>query len=140
MPSKSLKQHKLMVAVSKDRDLAERLNIDQSVAREFVEKDKEAGLFQESSMESFDGATLEVEELKELIPSTEDIEANRGDVSQESEDGDEDDDKSTDRTDDDADEEASGEREEASEKEEYSEESHKEPEKPFRFEDRFKSQ
>lgn len=117
MPSKSLKQHQLMLAVSKDEDLAEKLNIDQSVAREFVSKDKEAGLFEEASMESFDSTALEQDELNELLPSTEDIEANR-EVSVE------DDHEDAERREEDEDE--------------YSEESHKDPEKPFRFDDRFK--
>ena len=40
MPSKSLKQAKVMAAVAHNRALARRLGIPQSVAREFFQADK----------------------------------------------------------------------------------------------------
>jgi len=128
MPSKSLKQHQLMLAVSKDSDLAEKLNIDQSVANEFVKKDKEAGLYEDDSLESFDSTALEQNELEELIPSMEEIEV----LMDTDGDGEADTKVEVERVDDE-DESGSG------EEEEYSEESHSEPEKPFRFDDRFGS-
>lgn len=69
MPSKSQKQHNLMLAVSNDPALAEKVGIDQTVANEFLEKDAAEGLWQEGSLESFDETVLENEdELKELMP------------------------------------------------------------------------
>lgn len=110
MPSKSQKQHDLMVAVSKDPELAEKVNIPQEVAREYVEKDAEEGLWQEESQESFDETTLESAELDELRPETASTESEDDDRTEETE------------TDDDA----------------VSQESHTETDKPFRFEDRLK--
>lgn len=111
MPSKSQKQHNLMLAVSNDEALAEKVGITQTVAKEFLEKDAEEGLWQEGSMESFDESTLEdEEEMKDLMPD---------EVSEESSYSDEDD------------------HDEESEEDDLSQESR--GEKPFRFEDRFTS-
>jgi len=46
MPSKSQKQHDLMVIVAADKDFAEKTGIDQAVAREFLKEDEELGLWQ----------------------------------------------------------------------------------------------
>lgn len=126
MPSKSLKQHQLMLAVSKDKELADKLNIDQSVAKEFIKKDEEAGLYSEASLESFDSDLLEQEDLTDLIPSSEEI-----DVLLDTDgDGEADTKVEIEPAEDDEDEDKGG---------EYSDESHSEPEKPFRFDDRFGS-
>lgn len=128
MPSKSLKQHQLMLAVSKDKELADKLNIDQSVAKEFIKKDEEAGLYSEASLESFDSDLLEQEDLTDLIPSSEEIEV----LLDTDGDGEADTKVEIEPMEDD-------ETGESGEEEEYSEESHHEPEKPFRFDDRFES-
>lgn len=76
MPSVSQKQHDLMVAVSKDEALAEKLNIDQKVAREFVEKDKEEGLWQESDNPEITLETVTVEDadlLRAAVAADDDI-------------------------------------------------------------------
>jgi hypothetical protein len=114
MPSKSQKQHDLMLAVSNDEALAEKVGIKQAVAKEFLEKDAEEGLWQEGSLESFDETTLEnEEEMKDLMPE----------LSTES--SDDDDDDSSD------DDDKSGEDDAVSQE--------NRGEKPFRFEDRFTS-
>lgn len=41
MPSKSKAQENLMKAAAHDKEFADKNNIDQDVAREFVEKDKQ---------------------------------------------------------------------------------------------------
>jgi len=108
MPSKSQKQHNLMLAVSNDEVLSEKVGIKQAVAKEFLTKDAEEGLWQEGSMEAFDETTLEnEEEMKDLMPD---------EVSEESsyKDEDKDDDEDDDRV---------------------SQENR--DEKPFRLEDRF---
>lgn len=128
MPSKSLKQHQLMLAVSKDKELADKLNIDQSVAKEFIKKDEEAGLYSEASLESFDSDLLEQEDLTDLIPSSEEIEV----LLDTDGDGEADTKVEIEPMEDD-------ETGESGEEEEYSEESRGEPEKPFRFDDRFES-
>lgn len=128
MPSKSLKQHQLMLAVSKDKELADKLNIDQSVAKEFIKKDEEAGLYSETSLESFDSDLLEQEDLTDLIPSSEEIEV----LLDTDGDGEADTKVEIEPMEDD-------ETGESGEEDEYSEESHREPEKPFRFDDRFES-
>jgi len=46
MPSKSYKQHKLMLAAAHSPSFAKKVGIPQSVAREFVEADKRLGRFQ----------------------------------------------------------------------------------------------
>lgn len=40
MPSKSEKQHRLMEAAAHNKEFADKVGIDQKVAREFVEADK----------------------------------------------------------------------------------------------------
>lgn len=74
MPSTSQKQHDLMLAVSKDKELAEKLNIDQKVAKDFVKKDEEEGLWQDApelDIEALESASLEDAELAGLIPQPE---------------------------------------------------------------------
>lgn len=81
MPSKSQKQHNLMLAVSNDTDLSEKVGITQAVANEFLEKDAEEGIWQEGTLESFDEAVLlNDDEMKELMPDVGDV---LGDLSQE---------------------------------------------------------
>lgn len=46
MPSKSREQHEMMVMAANNPKFAKKAGIDQDVAKEFVEKDKEAGLYQ----------------------------------------------------------------------------------------------
>lgn len=75
MPSKSLKQHQLMLAVSNNKDLADKYDIDQEVAKEFVKKDQEAGLYAEASLESFDESELDSTALESLIPTEEELES-----------------------------------------------------------------
>lgn len=67
MPSTSQKQHDLMVAVSKDKALAEKLNIDQKVAKEFIDKDKEEGLWQDAPELDVDVESVTLE-AQALIP------------------------------------------------------------------------
>lgn len=126
MPSKSQKQHNLMLAVSNDEALAEKVGITQAVAKEFLSKDAEEGLWQEGSMESFDESTLEDEDaMKDLMPelSTESSDEDDDDDSRtgygsESDEEDDDDKDDDDKREDDVSQESRG-------------------EKPFRFEDRF---
>lgn len=71
MPSSSQKQHDLMLAVSKDKELAEKLNISQKVAKEFIKKDEEEGLWQaEPDLSEFDVESVSLEDnaIAELIP------------------------------------------------------------------------
>ncbi len=48
MPSKSQEQHDFMQAAAHNEEFANEADISQEVAREFVEADKEAGLWQKS--------------------------------------------------------------------------------------------
>ena len=54
MPSKSKEQHDMMVAAANSKKFADKVGIQQSVAKEFVEKDKEAGLWQDEESEDED--------------------------------------------------------------------------------------
>jgi hypothetical protein len=59
-----------MVAVSKDKDLAEKLNVKQEVAKEFIKKDEEEGLWQaapELNEIEVESLTLEAVTEQELI-------------------------------------------------------------------------
>lgn len=66
MPSVSQKQHDLMVAVSKDKELAEKMNIDQKVAKEFIKKDEKEGLWQEAEPLDYDVETVTLEDAEAL--------------------------------------------------------------------------
>jgi hypothetical protein len=60
-----------MVAVSKDKDLADKLKVQQKVAKEFVQKDEEEGLWQEApelDVESLEAVSFEDKSILELIP------------------------------------------------------------------------
>lgn len=46
MPSKSRKQHDLMLSVAHSPEFAKKVGIKQEVAREFIEADREANLWQ----------------------------------------------------------------------------------------------
>lgn len=46
MPSKSQKQHDFMKIASKNKDFADKNNISQDVAKEFVDADKKVGKYQ----------------------------------------------------------------------------------------------
>ena len=46
MPSKSQKQHNMMVAACHSKEFADKIKISQDVACEFVEADKKEGLWQ----------------------------------------------------------------------------------------------
>ena len=46
MPSKSLKQHRLMQAVKHNAEFAKKVGIPQEVGEEFTDADKRAGKFQ----------------------------------------------------------------------------------------------
>jgi hypothetical protein len=48
MPSKSQEQHDFMQAAAHNKEFADNADIPQEVAKEFVEADKEAGLWQKS--------------------------------------------------------------------------------------------
>jgi uncharacterized membrane protein len=45
MPSKSKKQHNLMLAAAHDKKLAKKLGIPQEIADEFLKADKKAGKY-----------------------------------------------------------------------------------------------
>lgn len=46
MPSKSQAQHDTMNAAAHSKEFADKVNIPQEVAKEYVKADKEAGVFQ----------------------------------------------------------------------------------------------
>jgi hypothetical protein len=64
MPSKSKKQHDLMVAACKSKRFADKVKISQDVACEFVEADREAGLWQPNA-EDFDAISQALNTLSE---------------------------------------------------------------------------
>lgn len=46
MPSQSMAQHRLMMAAAHNAAFAKKVDVPQSVAKEFVEEDKKAGKYQ----------------------------------------------------------------------------------------------
>lgn len=54
MPSKSKEQHDLMKIAANNAKFAEKVGIPQEVAKEYLEKDKEAGLYQEEESDERD--------------------------------------------------------------------------------------
>lgn len=60
MPSKSQKQHDMMVAGCKNPEFAKKLGIDQSVCCEFAEADRKAGLWQDKKESSSLGTDLDL--------------------------------------------------------------------------------
>lgn len=48
MPTHSKKQHDFMQAVAHNKEFAEKVNVPQDIAKDFVEHDKELNLFQTS--------------------------------------------------------------------------------------------
>lgn len=52
MPSKSQEQHDFMQAAAHNAEFAEKAGIPQEVAKDYVEADKEAGLWQKSDDEN----------------------------------------------------------------------------------------
>lgn len=52
MPSKSQKQHDFMVIACKDAEFAEKNGIQQEVACEYVQADKEEGLWQKKKKDA----------------------------------------------------------------------------------------
>lgn len=52
MPSKSAKQHRLMLAAAHDAEFARKVGVPQKVAKEFVEADKKTGKYSFSKKKS----------------------------------------------------------------------------------------
>ncbi len=52
MPSKSKKQHKIMVIASRDPEFARKVGIPQEVAKEYVEADERLGLWKREETKS----------------------------------------------------------------------------------------
>ena len=57
MPSKTQKQHNLFAAAAHDKAFAKEHDIGQSVAKEFLEADKEAGKFQKKKSHKKPGSS-----------------------------------------------------------------------------------